>query len=199
MSFTSETYLPHAVENFPVVIVPGLRNSDEHHWQSHWEKRLINSQRITVDNWDTPDLTAWTNAITLALNKLSSPAVLIAHSFGALASAAIAAEFPNKVAAIFLVAPADPDKFGITQKLPQDFLPVTAKVIGSSNDPWMAEHKAAYWALIWGADYLRTKNHGHINSDSNLGLWPEGVRELHQLTRKAKIAINRKTFAVILS
>lgn len=194
MSFISVPYLPQAVENFPVVIVPGLRNSDEHHWQSLWETRLANSQRIELDNWHTPDLKAWREAILLVLNRLTAPAVLIAHSFGALASASIAAEFPDKVAAIFLVAPADPDKFGIAQELPQDFLPVTAKVIGSSNDPWMAEHKAAYWALLWGADYLRTKNHGHINSDSNLGFWPEGVRELHQLTRKAKTNIRRNAF-----
>lgn len=177
--------LPRVAESFPIVIVPGLHNSDERHWQSLWQARLPNSQRIHVDDWSTPDLTAWKKGILDVLDKLSEPAVLIAHSFGTLASAAISAEFPDKITALLLVAPADPDKFGITQQLPQDFLPVDAKVIASSDDPWMTETKAAYWALLWGADYLRIKNVGHINSSSHLGLWPEGIQQLHQLVRKA--------------
>lgn len=186
MSFTQDFYLPRAVENFPVLIVPGLRNSDDRHWQSLWQVRLPQSKRIQVEDWSTPNLAAWQAGIRAALAQLDQPAVLIAHSFGALASAAIAAEFPDKVAAVFLVAPADPDKFGIAQQLPQDFLPVPATMIASSDDPWMTEHKAAYWALLWGTDYLRIKQVGHINSDSNLGLWPEGVHQLRQLVRKAK-------------
>lgn len=179
-------YLSKAVENLPVVIVPGLRNSDEHHWQSLWQAHLPGSQRIHVDDWSTPNLEAWRAGIIAVLENLQTPAVLIAHSFGTLASASIAAEFPDKVAALFLVAPADPDKFGIAAQLPQDFLPVEAKVIASSDDPWMTETKAAYWSLLWGADYLRIKNVGHINSQSNLGLWSQGISLLHQLVRKAK-------------
>jgi hypothetical protein len=183
---TAQLFLPRALEELPVVIVPGLHNSDGRHWQSLWQTRLVNSQRIRLDDWDTPDLAAWQAAIYKVLSRLNSPAVLIAHSFGALASAAIAAKFPDKVAAALLVAPADPEKFGVAQQLPQDFLPVATTLIASSNDPWMTEHKATYWALRWGADYLRIKQVGHINSDSNLGLWPEGVSQLHQLVRKAK-------------
>ncbi|GGY83216.1 hypothetical protein GCM10011613_30120 [Cellvibrio zantedeschiae] len=188
-------YLPRAVENFPVVIVPGLRNSDENHWQSLWQARLPNSKRIHVNDWNTPDLAAWRAGIKAELDKLDQPAVLIAHSFGTLASAAIAAEFPEKVAALFLVAPADPNKFGIAEQLPQDFLAVDAKVIASSDDPWMTETKAAFWALTWGADYLRIKNVGHINSESKLGLWQEGVTLLHQLVRKAKVNLQHKNLA----
>jgi len=195
MSFSQELYLPRAVENFPVVIVPGLRNSDEHHWQSLWEARLPQSKRIHVDNWNTPNLAAWREGIKAELDKLDRPAVLIAHSFGTLASASIAAEFPEKIAALFLVAPADPNKFGIAGELPQDFLPVATKIIASSDDPWMTETKAAYWALVWGADYLRIKNVGHINSQSNLGLWQDGVKQLHQLVRKAKSNIHHKNIA----
>lgn len=186
MSFTQDFYLPRALANFPVLIVPGLRNSDDRHWQSLWQVRLPHSKRIQVEDWNTPNLNAWRAAIAVELAQQDEPVVLIAHSFGALASAAIAAEFPTKVAAVLLVAPADPDKFGIAQQLPQDFLPVPATVIASSNDPWMTEHKAAYWALLWGADYLRIKQVGHINSDSHLGLWPEGINQLRSLLSRAK-------------
>jgi uncharacterized protein len=178
--------LSRALSDFPVLIVPGLRNSDERHWQSLWQAHLPSSKRIEIDDWATPDLGKWRIAIVRALANVESPVVLIAHSFGALASASIAAEFPDKIAALFLVAPADPDKFSIAQQLPYRPLAVAAKIIASSNDPWMRDDKAAYWALQWGADFLRLKNIGHINSDSNLGLWREGVHELHQLVRKAK-------------
>lgn len=195
MSRLHTAHLPSAVENFPVLIVPGLRNSDKFHWQSLWQARLPNSQRIHVDDWATPNLDAWREGIKAELDKLDRPAVVIAHSFGTLASASIAAEFPEKIAALFLVAPADPNKFGIADLLPQDFLAVNTKLIASSNDPWMTEAKAAYWALLWGADYLRIKNVGHINSQSNLGLWQEGITELHQLVRKAKFNLRRKQLA----
>lgn len=184
-------YLPHQLESFPLVIVPGLRNSDEHHWQSLWQTRLPNSKRIQVDDWDTPDLDKWKAGIRAELNKLDKPAVIIAHSFGTLASASIAAEFPDQIAALFLVAPADPDKFRIAQRLPKTPLRVPAKIIASSNDPWLTDSKAAYWALQWGTDFLRLKNVGHINSESNLGFWPEGIQLLHQLLRNAKKQLNQ--------
>lgn len=183
-------YLPHQLENYPIVIVPGLRNSDEQHWQSLWQTRLPNSKRIQVDDWNTADLDKWKAGIRAELEKLDKPAVIIAHSFGTLASASVAAEFPAKIAALFLVAPADPDKFRIAKHLPQAPLRVPAKIIASSNDPWLTDSKAAYWALQWGTDFLRLKNVGHINSESHLGFWPEGIQLLQQLLRSAKKQFN---------
>lgn len=188
MSLVANTssQLARALGNHPVLIVPGLHNSDDNHWQSRWQSQLPKSQRIAVANWSVPDLDKWRNGIRKSLDAINQPAVIIAHSFGALASASLAFEYADKIAALFLVAPADPDKFSVSELLPQSILPVETKIIASSNDPWMTDSKAAYWALLWGADFLRLKNVGHINSDSNLGDWSEGIRELHQLIRKAK-------------
>ncbi|WP_084128299.1 RBBP9/YdeN family alpha/beta hydrolase [Cellvibrio mixtus] len=179
------SFFPQSLRDQPVLIVPGLRNSDEHHWQSLWEGKLPNSKRIELTDWDTPDLEKWKQGIREQLQNIDQPVVIIAHSFGTLASASIAEEFPEKIAALFLVAPADPDKFQIASQLPQHPLRVSAQIIASSNDPWLTEAKAAYWALLWGADYLRFKNVGHINSASNLGEWPEGIIQLQRLLRKA--------------
>lgn len=180
----SPAEFPPSLNDQPVLIVPGLRNSDERHWQTLWQAQLPHSKRIHVDDWSTPDLDKWKAGIRAELEKLDAPAIIIAHSFGTLASASIAAELPEKIAALFLVAPADPDKFHIAGRLPQTFLPVPATIIASSNDPWLTDSKAAYWALQWGADFLRLKNVGHINSESNLGVWPEGITQLQQLLRK---------------
>lgn len=177
--------LSHWLDLYPSLIVPGLHNSDENHWQSLWQSHLPNNKRVELDNWEQPDLAKWKIGILHQLEKLNQPAVLIAHSFGTLASASIAAEFPEKIAALFLVAPADPDKFGIRHLLPQSPLSVPTKIIASSNDPWLTDSKAAYLALQWGADFLRLKDVGHINSQSNLGVWSSGLFELQHLIRKA--------------
>lgn len=186
MSLTDTNLLSHSLKDHPVLIVPGLHNSNEQHWQSLWQAQLPHSKRIDVEDWSTPDLEKWKAAIWVELARLNKPAVLIAHSFGTLASASIAAEFPEKIAALFLVAPADPDKFKIAKRLPQRPLRVPAKIIASTNDPWLSDSKAAYWALQWGTDFLRLKNVGHINSESNLGTWPEGIQQLQLLLKKAR-------------
>lgn len=186
VSLQPKNPLQRVAKDYPVVIVPGLNNSDSNHWQSLWHQRLPTSRRVQLPEWSTPDLAKWKQGIAEALQGLSQPAVIIAHSFGTLASASFAAEHPDKIAALFLVAPADPDKFGITAHLPQGNLPVPSKIIASSNDPWLNEIKAATWALQWGADFLRIRNLGHINSDSQLGIWDQGIEELHYFLRKVK-------------
>jgi uncharacterized protein len=174
------------LELYPSLIVPGLRNSDARHWQSLWQSHLPNSRRVELNDWNLPGLINWKAGIHEQLKDLNQPVILIAHSFGALASVSYTADFPEKVAALFLVAPADPDKFSIREQLPKSSLNKPVKLIASSNDPWLADSKAAHLALQWGADYLCLKNVGHINSDSNLGIWQEGFRELQQLIRSAQ-------------
>jgi predicted alpha/beta hydrolase family esterase len=174
------------IANTPVVIVPGLNNSDESHWQSIWQSQLPNSRRIFVHEWSKPDLEKWRQGILKALRGLPSPALLIGHSFGALAATSIARDFPELVAGVFLVAPADPDKFRIASRLPQDILPVPGVVIASDNDPWMKDSKAAFWSLVWGANFLRIKGLGHINSESAIGYWPEGINQLTTLVRRIR-------------
>ncbi len=183
MSAENASKLSHWLDLYPSLIVPGLRNSDEYHWQSLWQSRLPNSKRVELSDWATPSLANWKAGIHEQLNNINKPTILIAHSFGALASVSYAADFPEKVAALFLVAPADPDKFSISAQLPGSSLNKPAKLIASSNDPWLLDSKAAYLALQWGTDFLRLKDLGHINSDSNLGFWPEGLAELQQLIR----------------
>lgn len=175
--------LRRILKDYPVVIVPGLHNSDENHWQSLWHAQLPGARRISLDDWSVADLDKWNAGLSQALQGLDRPAIIIAHSFGTLASASLAAQYREKIAGLFLVAPADPDKFGIRNQLPQSCLPVPTKIVASSNDPWLAEIKAAELALQWGADYVRFKEVGHINSDSGLGMWNEGIDELQNWLR----------------
>ncbi len=176
------------VGDLPVVIVPGLNNSNQHHWQSLWQAQLPDSRRVFVHDWAQPDLDKWRQGILKSLRGLPGPALLIGHSFGALAAVSLANDFPELVAGVLLVAPADPDKFRLAARLPQDQLPVPGTLITSDNDPWLKDSKAAFLSLVWGTDFLRLKGLGHINSDSAIGHWPEGIEQLAGLVRRIKRA-----------
>jgi len=178
---TRQHPLGHALAAYPALIVPGLNNSDAQHWQTHWQAQLIGSRRIELDDWATPNLNKWCNAIEQALATANEPSIVIAHSFGALASARMAQLQPEKIRALFLVAPADPAKFSVAHMLPHTALSVKTTLIASTNDPWMDADKAAQWAMNWGAEFLRVKDLGHINSASNIADWPQGMEQLQRL------------------
>lgn len=72
--------------------------------------------------------------------------ILVAHSFGCLAALHWTVQTKEAVAAVLLVAPADPDKFGVRDLLPDHALPFPVTLIASRNDPWMPQGSAIDWA-----------------------------------------------------
>ncbi|MGV7208963.1 RBBP9/YdeN family alpha/beta hydrolase [Oxalobacteraceae bacterium A2-2] len=171
---------------FRVLIAPGLHNSGPAHWQSRWQS-LFGWQRIVQQDWEQPDLARWSARVdeVRRLGADSRPLIIVAHSFGCLATAHGVARDPTGVAGLLLVAPADPDKFGVAEQLPHTGLPVPSIMIGSSNDPWMAAPRAALWARRWGSRFLDAGALGHINADSGLGNWQDGLESLYILANQA--------------
>jgi predicted alpha/beta hydrolase family esterase len=56
------------------VIVPGIDNSDEQHWQSIWEAEWgPAARRIAVASWTSPDLDDWVGAIERAVRLARTP------------------------------------------------------------------------------------------------------------------------------
>lgn len=168
------------------IVVPGLRGSEPEHWQSAWQQRLPWLSRISVGDWNVADLSRWRDGLHRELDDAAGPVVLIGHSFGSLASAVVAAERPEDVAALLLVAPADPDKFSLRPALPKSSLRMPTVVVGSLNDPWMPEHKARQLAQQLGADYQLAGAVGHINVSAGVGAWLEGLDYLWPLLAKAR-------------
>lgn len=156
-----------------IIIVPGLNNSGPDHWQSRWQQQLPDSRRVEQPHWDIPDLDAWTTAVRAVLNT-TDDAWIIAHSFGCLAAVQAIRSQAAGVRGLFLVAPADPEKFGLAGRLPQTPLPVPALVIASETDPWLSAAQARLWAARWGAALLNAGEAGHINAESGHGNWPRG-------------------------
>lgn len=165
------------------LIVPGYNGSDEQHWQTWLETELPDCKRIKGIEWDKPMVHNWASTIIDALDSEVEPVLVIAHSFGCLASVLAAEQRPHKIAGLILVAPAAPERFGLFGRRDNTatldiarFLPETLKVtgvlIGSRNDPWMNFKHAWAWAKRWNLTFVDAGFAGHINSESGHGRWP---------------------------
>lgn len=173
-----------ALQPYRILIAPGLHNSGPGHWQSHWERMLPQARRIVQDDWSAPDLPRWTGRVDEVRGDDPGPTLILAHSFGCLAAVRSVAARPGGVAGLLLVAPADPDKFGVAGLLPRHPLPVPSILIASTDDPWMDIARASAWAQLWGAEFVDAGPLGHINSASHLGDWTFGQRYAVALTAR---------------
>jgi predicted alpha/beta hydrolase family esterase len=188
----------------PLLIVPGYHGSGPGHWQSWLQQQVPNSTRITGIDWEQPVLAQWAGRIREALAQAQQPLWVIAHSFGSLAAVVAAADRPEHIAQLILVAPADPDRFdcmglkperalgverfSLGKALPLRPLQVNGLVIGSRNDPWLSYDKAAALAKGWQLDFHDGGEAGHINADSGHGAWPALLTLLRKRSQKNSAA-----------
>jgi predicted alpha/beta hydrolase family esterase len=187
-------------EALRVLIIPGLHDSGEAHWQSWLQTQYKGAVRVRQQDWATPDLDAWAERIAQTLSRPGRQGswVAVAHSFGTLALARYLAQqqtrqreqpagqgvqAPGRIVSALLVAPADPNKFDVAHRLPERGLGIPATVIGSENDPWMPLSRAQHWARQWGAGFINLGEAGHINTDSGFGPWPLARFKVDQLIR----------------
>lgn len=170
-----------------LAIIPGIGNSGEAHWQTQWERLLPNTRRLSVADWDRPDLETWIAGLDRLVAGFNEPPLLVAHSLGCLLVAHWAGRAP--VTGALLVAPPDPNgpafpaeavSFG---PIPRRPLPFPAIIVASSNDPYGSIDHAAGLASAWGADLAPAGALGHINGASGLSEWQWGRQLLQRLQR----------------
>ncbi|KUJ61922.1 alpha/beta hydrolase [Flavobacteriaceae bacterium CRH] len=178
-----------------LLILPGLGNSGEKHWQTFWHEKFENSIRLVQDNWDEPILGEWLERLNEAVVKLDRPTILIAHSLAVSLVLHWAASNTNKnIVGALLVAPADVDSPQHTPESIRNFspipiikLPFPSILVASENDPYASFERKKYFAEMWGSDFVNVGKKGHINSDSDLKYWEEGQEILAQLIAKIDI------------
>ncbi len=125
----------------------------------------------------------------------AAPVVLVAHSLGCMLTAAWAAHSRNtqRVVGALLVAPGDPEREELRAVLKSwspvvlRTLPFKSTLVGSNDDPYCSSARARQFAQAWGADYVDYGAAGHINADSGLGDWPEGLALLEPLMNLKKV------------
>jgi hypothetical protein len=172
-----------------ILLVPGLWNSGPEHWHTYWERERTDCRRVVQHDWEAPWCTDWVDALEAAVVASRGPVVLAAHSLGCtlVAHWAASSENVDKVRGALLVAPSDveaPSYPKVAQgfsPMPLRKLPFPTIVVASSDDPYVTPERAALFARAWGGRLVNVGAKGHVNSDSRLGMWPEGVALLEEL------------------
>lgn len=179
-----------------VLLLPGLNNSGPTHWQSQWQAQQ-GFVRVEQHDWDRPLRGDWIARLEEALLDWPTgqgPCTLVAHSLGCLLVAAWASHSHNTalVRAAMLVAPPDSEREELRPLLPSwapvslTRLPFPSVVMTSQNDPYCSTARAQCFARGWGAAWHDCGAKGHLNADSGLGDWPEGLAILQQLTKETE-------------
>ena len=153
-----------------VLIIPGLHDSGPAHWQTWLEEQYRDAHRVRQRDFSQPDLERWSERIQ-ALIENAGPGewIAVAHSFGCLALARHLQRHPDSpIREALLVAPAEPDKFGVAEGLPHQRL--------GRPTAWMSAASALRWATRWGSSYSNIGLVGHINSESGFGPFPLAKR-----------------------
>lgn len=171
-----------------VLLLPGWLNSGAAHWQSRWEA-LHGFGRVEQADWEWPRRGDWMARLEEVLLADDTPALLVAHSLGCHLSAAWAAHTRHaaRVAGALLVAPPDleradmPPQVSTWRPIVRQRLPFAATLVYSDDDPYCSAERARTMAADWGARPHALGARGHVNAESGLGDWPEGLALLQRL------------------
>jgi hypothetical protein len=171
------------------LILPGWQNSGPGHWQSRWEQ-LHGFHRVLQNDWWQPLRGDWMMQLEQAVLDDARPVRLAAHSLGCHLAAAWAAHSRHaaRVVAALLVAPPDLDAADLPPQLHswrpavRKPLPFASLVVYSLDDPFGRPERAAALAADWGSATLSVGERGHVNAESGLDEWPEGLGLLEAIT-----------------
>ena len=176
------------LDGLEVFLLPGWLNSGPAHWQSRWEA-LHGFRRVEQDDWEWPRRGDWMARLDEVVQESPRPVLLAAHSLGCQLVAAWSAHTRHaaRVAGALLVAPPDTEREDIPPNLfnwrpiVRRRLPFPSLAVVSSDDPYCGLPRARALAGDWGAELVEIGARGHINGDSGLGDWPEGLALLGRL------------------
>jgi hypothetical protein len=182
-------------EQATVVLVPGLRDHVEDHWQTRLAASLPGARTVPTLGRTHPGLQARVTLLDQIVEDVAGPVVLVAHSAGVLVTAHWAARFnPTRVVGALLATPAvlaaelPPEYPSIDQlrahgwlPIPREPLPFPSIVAASSDDPLGNPVRLRSLAASWGSRVRDLGAVGHLNPASGFGEWPEAVELIDQL------------------
>ena len=175
-----------------VLTVPGLDGSGPEHWQTLWERKLDRCQRVQMGDWAFPERTKWVRRLDQEIRNAPAPVLIAAHSLGCLAVAWWAKErwslgSQERVIGALLVAPPDVERgpgrvrMASFAPIPREALPFPSLLVASRNDSFASLHTAARIAAMWGSTVIEVGRLGHINAESGIGEWSEGLQLMASL------------------
>jgi predicted alpha/beta hydrolase family esterase len=177
----------------PILIVPGIGDSPEGHWQDLWIRTLPRAQKVEQQDWEAPRISDWLRNLEDAL-QANPGALVVAHSLGcSLVAHAAVRGYAGLIRGALLVAPPDlelrtpiREQLAAFSPVPATRLPFSAIVATSSDDPYVSPRRARLFAERWGAERVDLGHAGHVNIASGHGPWPEGLRLLRRLSEMSR-------------
>ncbi len=176
------------------LIVPGLREHVQAHWQTWLAEQLPRS--VTVPPLERNQLScqARLDAIDETLSGIDGPVVIVAHSAGCMMVTRSAERSTRPIQAALLAAPADvetqmPAGYPTLEELirhgwtpiPRKRLRFPSLLAAGSNDPLTSLERARRFAHDWGSRLVELGPVGHLNPHSGHGPWPEALRLITEL------------------
>lgn len=175
-----------------ILIVPGLRDRTDNHWQPLLGMKLMWSRpvrSVPPGGRENLDLAARVQAIQDALESIQGPVTIVAHSAGVLMVAHWAQQYRRAgIVGALLATPADletpmPEGYPTMTALqahgwlpiPRKRLPFPSIVAASSNDPLASPARVEQLARSWGSELVQLGQVGHLNPASGFGEWPQAV------------------------
>jgi len=177
-----------------ILIVPGLRDHVEEHWQTILERKLPKACSVAPLEHDKLSCAARVEALQDAIARIDGPIILVAHSGGVMITIHWAQKYQRPIQGALLAAPADlesplpagyPSVDALRDNgwlpLPRQALPFPSIVAASTNDPLGDFARVSQLAEAWGSKVVNIGAVGHLNPASGFGEWPEAQALIDQL------------------
>jgi hypothetical protein len=187
-----------------VLIVPGLRDHVDAHWQTllAFDLRARGRQVCLVPPMGRIDLdcAARVAAIERAAQALTGPLVLVAHSGGCVMVVHWAQQTQRPIRGALLATPPDferpmPDGYPTVDALrdngwlpvPRAPLPFPSVVAASRDDPLGSFDRIEKLARDWNSRFVDLGFVGHLNPASGYGMWSRAEEFINQISALADV------------
>jgi len=183
-----------------VLIVPGLRDHVEAHWQTLLAAQLPKVRTVPPMGREDLDCRQRVQAIEAAMAAIDGPVVLVAHSGGCVMVAhwAHTSAHVHRVVGALLATPPDFDQAmpegyptlaalqaGGWLPVPRKPLPFRSLVATSDNDPLATRERVLALAKDWLSETVHLGAVGHLNPASGYGEWPMAIGLVERVTTMA--------------
>ena len=182
-----------------VLIVPGLRDAVDAHWQTllalDLEAQRRHVKTVPPMGRNHIDCATRVAAIERAAQAIRGPIVLVAHSAGCLMVAHWAQQTQRAVHGALLATPPDfeqpmPEGYPTLDALqtsgwlpvPRERLPFASVVAVSHDDPLAHHERALQLASDWGSRVVDLGLVGHLNPGSGYGRWARAELLIDELS-----------------
>lgn len=178
--------------------IPGLRSSDDNHWQTIWEKEYPDEFfRVVQSDWENPNCNEWIERIEKELKRFDyEQLILISHSVGCVSIIKWFESYGHRIRGALFVAPSDVDRPGYPKyitgfnPMPEHELPFPTIVVASSDDHVVTIERAKLFSRNWGSEFVVLDRAGHIESKSGFGKWDFGLELIKKIRQRSANQVN---------